>query len=74
MFINIIDKFISNFIDNFYLKKIKTIKIKKDDSIINLANIYYDNNIKQILKTFDINVTTLNEKLRKKDMAYTTHK
>ena len=64
MFINIIDKFISNFIDNFYLKKIKTVKIKKEDSIINLTNIYYDNNIKQILKTFDINVTTLNKKLQ----------
>ena len=73
MFINIIDKFISNFIDNFYLKKIKTSKIKNDDSIINVVNIFYDSNINSILKIFEITVTKLDNQLRTLICKYLIH-
>ena len=73
MFINIIDKFVSNFIDNFYSKKIKNTKINKDDAIVNLVTIYYDNNIKQILKSFDINISKLNTRLQLIVCRYLIH-
>ena len=43
MFINIIDKYISNFIDLFYIHRIKDNKIKNDSSVINVINNFLSN-------------------------------
>lgn len=56
MFINIIDKIISQIIDNFYNLKIKNKKISLDDSISNIINNFIDSNFDKILKDIDINV------------------
>ena len=50
MFINIIDKYISNFIDLFYIHRIKGNKIKNDSSVINVINNFLSNKIETVFE------------------------
>ena len=73
MFINIIDKYISNFIDLFYIHRIKDNKIKNDSSVINVINNFLSNKIQTVFSKLDINKSSINNTITNITARYLIH-